>query len=169
MTDSGLARLNGLRVEEARRELHACCAAPAWVEAVAAGRPYPSRAALLKLSAEVLAALDWSGIRQALDAHPRIGDRARESGREAAWSAAEQSGMDAATVDVKAALVEANLAYEDRFGHVFLIFATGKTDTEMLAAARTRVGNDEKTERETVREELEKIVSLRLTKVLDAS
>ena len=55
-------------------------------------------------------------IRQALDAHPRIGERAPGTGREAAWSATEQSGMDSATADVKAALIEANRAYEDRFG-----------------------------------------------------
>ena len=56
--------------------------------------------------------------------------------------------MDSATADVKAALVEANRAYEERFGHVFLIFATGRTDTEMLAAARDRLANDDETERE---------------------
>jgi 2-oxo-4-hydroxy-4-carboxy-5-ureidoimidazoline decarboxylase len=117
----------------------------------------------------VLAGLDWTGVREALDAHPRIGERAAGSTTEAAWSAREQSGMDAATAETKAALVGANRAYEDRFGHVFLIFATGRTDTEMLAAARERVGHDEPTERETVRGELGKIVALRLAKLLDAA
>src|SRR4029078_2720425 len=95
-------------------------------------------------------------------------ERPPGTGREAAWSATEQSGMDSATADVKAALIEANRAYEDRFGHVFLIFATGKSDTEMLAAARDRVGNDDEAEREIVRSELGKIVGLRLRKLLDA-
>jgi 2-oxo-4-hydroxy-4-carboxy-5-ureidoimidazoline decarboxylase len=173
--DPGLARLNTLPGDAAGGDvdsalhaaLHACCAAAAWMTAIAAGRPYPDRATLLDRSSDVLAGLDWSAIRQALDAHPRIGERAAAAGREASWSAAEQSGVDSATAEVKAALVEANRAYEERFGHVFLIFATGRTDTEMLAAARQRVGNDEQTEQGVVRTELTRIVALRLTKLLD--
>jgi 2-oxo-4-hydroxy-4-carboxy-5-ureidoimidazoline decarboxylase len=167
MTDPGLARLNELPDTEAEEALRACCAATAWVDAVMAARPYANRAALLGHSTEVLDDLDWVGIRQALDAHPRIGERAGQPGREAAWSAKEQSGMDSATADVKAALVEANRSYEQRFGHVFLIFATGKTDIEMLAAAQQRVRNDEASEQTIVRKELLKIVSLRLAKLLD--
>jgi 2-oxo-4-hydroxy-4-carboxy-5-ureidoimidazoline decarboxylase len=169
MVDAGLARLNALPADDAERVLHECCAATAWTDAVSAGRPYSDRAALLVRSQRVLDGLDWTQVRQALDAHPRIGERSSAGGREAAWSATEQSGMDSATADVKAALVEANRAYEERFGHVFLIFATGRTDTEMLAAARNRMANDEATEHEIVRDELGKIVALRLTKLLDAS
>jgi 2-oxo-4-hydroxy-4-carboxy-5-ureidoimidazoline decarboxylase len=167
-TEPGLARFNGLPEVEARQALHACCAAAVWVDGVVTGRPYLDRSILFDHSAAVLANLDWVDIREALDAHPRIGERARQPGMEARWSAAEQSGMDSATADVRSALVEANRAYEDRFGHVFLIFATGRTDTEMLAAARERVGNDETQEREIVRTELGKIVELRLTKMLGA-
>lgn len=163
--DAGLAGFNTLG-EEA---LRACCAAPAWVAAVAAGRPYPDRAALRKVSADALAGLDWAGVREAFDAHPRIGERVAGTGREAAWSRTEQSGMDTARGDIKAAIVDANRAYEERFGHVFLIFATGRTDTEMLAAARQRIGHDEATERSVVRAELAKIVDLRLTRLLDGT
>jgi 2-oxo-4-hydroxy-4-carboxy-5-ureidoimidazoline decarboxylase len=165
--DPGLARFNTLAGDEAEAMLHACCAAAAWTAAISAGRPYPDRVTLLDRSADLLAALDWSDIRPALDAHPRIGERAATAGREASWSAAEQSGMDSATAEVKAALIAANRAYEERFGYVFLIFATGRTDTEMLAAARQRVGNDDQTEQGVVRTELTRIVALRLTKLLD--
>ena len=167
-TEAGLARFNELPAAQARQALHACCAAAPWLEDLVGGRPYPDRATLLDRSAAVLANLDWADILVALDAHPRIGERARQAGREATWSAAEQSGMDSATAEVRAALVEANRAYEDWFGHVFLIFATGRTDMEMLTAARKRLGNDEATEREIVRVELGKIVELRLRKLLEA-
>ena len=76
--------------------------------------------------------------------------------------------MDSATDEIRNALVEANRAYEDRFGHVFLIFATGRSDVEMLAAAKARAGNDDQTERAVVRAELAKIVALRLGKLLDS-
>jgi 2-oxo-4-hydroxy-4-carboxy-5-ureidoimidazoline decarboxylase len=89
-----------------------------------------------------------------------------KQGREADWSRREQAGAqdtDAATAD---ALVEANKAYEERFGHVFLIFASGRSAGEMLAAARERLGNDEATERAVVRGELAKITKLRMERLL---
>src|SRR3954471_1056963 len=97
-TDEGLARFN--RLADATGELRSCCAAPAWIEEIERGRPYPDRPALRNWSDAVLAGLDWTGIRAAVDAHPRIGERRAIVGhppggsREAAWSSREQSGMD---------------------------------------------------------------------------
>ncbi len=164
--DPGVARLNGLPDDAAREALHACCAASAWIDAVVSGRPYPDREALRSAAQAALAELDWDGVREALDAHPRIGERLAAASREASWSAAEQSGMDTASQETREALAEANRAYEERFGHVFLIFATGKTDAQMLAAAQERVRQDEAVERQTVRGELAQIVMLRLSKML---
>src|SRR5690242_8630831 len=137
--DAGLTQFNDLSDALGEDALRACCAAPEWIAAVSQGRPYEDRASLHRASYAALEALDWSGVLAALDAHPRIGERVAGTGTEAAWSRAEQSGMDTATAETKAGLVEANRAYEERFGHVFLIFATGTTDAEMLAAARTRL------------------------------
>ena len=167
--DPGLAEFNKLPADQAERELRTCCASAAWTAAIVAGRPYPDRDALFATADEALADLDWAGVREALDAHPRIGERAAGGGREAAWSRGEQSGMDAATAEVRADLVAANRAYEERFGHVFLIFATGRTDTDMLAAARERLGNSEEKEHDVVRRELGRIVALRLTKLVNAT
>jgi 2-oxo-4-hydroxy-4-carboxy-5-ureidoimidazoline decarboxylase len=161
-----LAGFNALPAEQAERELLACCAAPAWARAVAAGRPYPDLAAALAAADTATARLSWDGIAEALAAHPRIGDRPSGTNREAAWSRREQSGMDTAGEETAAALVAANQAYEERFGHVFLIFASGRTPDEMLAAARARLGNDPATERDVVREELRKIARLRLERLL---
>jgi 2-oxo-4-hydroxy-4-carboxy-5-ureidoimidazoline decarboxylase len=61
--------------------------------------------------------------------------------------------------------VEGNRAYEERFGHVFLICATGLSAAEMLAALRERLGNDVEAERAAVRAELAKIVDLRLARL----
>jgi 2-oxo-4-hydroxy-4-carboxy-5-ureidoimidazoline decarboxylase len=165
--DPGIEQFNALPAEDSRAALHACCAAPQWIEDVVRGRPYPSRDALTMRSRQALAELDWKGIRQALEAHPRIGQRLASTSREAVWSATEQSGVDAADARTRAALDEANRAYERRFGHAFLIFATGKTDVELLAAARERVNHDVSDERLTVRAELEKIVILRILNLLN--
>jgi 2-oxo-4-hydroxy-4-carboxy-5-ureidoimidazoline decarboxylase len=167
--DQALARFNNLPPEQASEALAACCAAQVWVDGMLRARPDPDREALAAQSKQALAGLEWVDIEQALAAHPRIGERMAEaSAREAAWSASEQSGMDSSSAQTRAALVEANRAYEERFGHVFLIFATGKTDEQLLAAARARVHNDVAVEGELVRAELSMIVALRLTKMLDS-
>jgi 2-oxo-4-hydroxy-4-carboxy-5-ureidoimidazoline decarboxylase len=164
--DTALGRFNGLPRDEVERELLACCAAPAWACAVADGRPYPDLTALYTAADTALAALTWPDIVQALAAHPRIGQRAEGESQDATWSREEQSGMADAEADTKAALAEANRQYEQRFDHVFLIFASGKSPAEMLQAAQARLGNDEATEREVVRGELAKVTRLRLERLV---
>ncbi|MFB4296936.1 2-oxo-4-hydroxy-4-carboxy-5-ureidoimidazoline decarboxylase [Actinomadura sp. NTSP31] len=167
------------RLDVTEGGLLACCASRRWAAEVAAGRPYADLAGLRAASAKALAGLAWADVEEALDAHPRIGDRPRSGGdrlrsggdrpgsgdREAAWSRGEQSGMDAAAAELRTALVEGNRAYEERFGHVFLICATGLSAAEMLGALRERLGNDAEAERAVVRTELAKIVDLRLAKL----
>jgi 2-oxo-4-hydroxy-4-carboxy-5-ureidoimidazoline decarboxylase len=164
---SGIKWLNGLSADDAERELRTCCAATAWVRRVAAARPFPDAAALIRTSDAAFAELGRPGIDEALGAHPRIGDRPRGLDRESSWSRGEQAGVIDADRDVAHELREGNLAYEKRFGHVFLICATGLSAEQMLAALRARLGNDDATEREIVRAELLKITQLRLTKLLE--
>src|SRR5262249_36850719 len=102
-------------------------------------------------------ALDWADVAEAMDAHPRIGDRV--SGQ----SAAEQSGVADGT---RAALAAGNAAYEERFGHVFLICATGLSGEQMLAALRQRLDHDQEKERMVATAELRQITLLRLRKAL---
>jgi 2-oxo-4-hydroxy-4-carboxy-5-ureidoimidazoline decarboxylase len=158
-----LAQFNAMSPADAERELLACCAAPAWAREVAAGRPYRDVLALRAAGDRAARGLTWADVAQALSAHPRIGERPAGDDRESAWSRREQAGV---AESAKEALAEANRAYEERFGHVFLIFATGKTDAEMLAAARARLANDEETERGVVRNELRKIALLRLERLV---
>jgi 2-oxo-4-hydroxy-4-carboxy-5-ureidoimidazoline decarboxylase len=161
-----LAWFNALPGERAERELLSCCAAPAWARAVAAGRPYPDLAAALAAADAASARLSWGGIAQALAAHPRIGERPSGTGLAVVWSRREQAGMATAGEETAAALLAANKAYEERFGHVFLVSASGRTPEELLAAARARLGNDPAGERDVVREELRKIARLRLERLL---
>ncbi|HEY3687500.1 MAG TPA: 2-oxo-4-hydroxy-4-carboxy-5-ureidoimidazoline decarboxylase [Streptosporangiaceae bacterium] len=166
-TDPGLTRFNALDAAEARRALLACCAATRWADALAAARPYPDRTALRARADAELTALTWNDITEALDAHPRIGDRAAGDDRSAAWSRGEQSGAAAAPDDVRAALAAGNLAYERRFGHVFLIRAAGLSAERMLAALRARLEHEPEEERAEVRRQLGGIAWLRLERLLD--
>jgi 2-oxo-4-hydroxy-4-carboxy-5-ureidoimidazoline decarboxylase len=164
---SGIPWLNALSTDDAERELRSCCAATAWVRRVAAARPFADAAALTRAADTAFAELDRLDVEEALRAHPRIGDRPRGLDRESSWSRGEQAGVIDAAREAAHDLHEGNIAYEKRFGHVFLICATGLSADEMLAALRDRLGNDEATERAVVRAELLKIVHLRLTKLLE--
>lgn len=155
-------RFNGLPHAEAEAELLTCCASRRWAAAVAAGRPYASADDLFAEAGRLARELDWPDVREALEAHPRIGDRPAGAGREAAWSRGEQSGVGDAD---REAFADGNAAYEDRFGHVFLICASGRGAGEMLAELRERLGNDPRTERSVVHGELVKITELRLRKL----
>jgi 2-oxo-4-hydroxy-4-carboxy-5-ureidoimidazoline decarboxylase len=131
-----------------------------------AARPFETLDSALARSDEVLADLAWPDVLAALAAHPRIGDRAAGPSREATWSRQEQAGAANVAGDVRAALHDGNIAYEERFGHVFLIRASGRTAAEMLAALTERLGHDEATEQDVVRRELAAIVHGRLEKTL---
>jgi 2-oxo-4-hydroxy-4-carboxy-5-ureidoimidazoline decarboxylase len=158
--------LPAVRLEE---DLLACCAAPAWGAAIAGQRPYRERLEIISAADAAARELSWDDVRVGLSAHPRIGERAAGGSQEASWSRREQStAAQSADELTGAALADVNRAYEERFDHVFLIFASGRTQEEILAEARDRLANDEETERVIVADELRKIALLRLERVLDA-
>ena len=159
---AALDDLNEQPAEQASEALRACNAAPSFAAAVLAARPYPSAEALVARAEEVARALPWDEVAIALAAHPRIGDRVEGSSAEAQASRREQSSMTGADDDVRAALLEGNRAYEQRFDHVFLIRAAGRSPQEMLAELRRRLGNDEAAERAEVTEQLAQITGLRV-------
>jgi len=141
-----------------------CCASRRWAAEVVRGRPYGTLARLSAASDECISALDWADIGQALQAHPRIVSRLAGAGREASWSAQEQRSAVTASTPEHDRLREANEAYERRFGHVFLICASGRSAEQVLASLRERLDNDPAAEREVVRAELRDIARLRLAK-----
>jgi 2-oxo-4-hydroxy-4-carboxy-5-ureidoimidazoline decarboxylase len=164
--DDPLDRFNRAPAAEAVEQLRACNAAPSFAPEVAAGRPYPSAEALAGRAEAVCRSLPWDEVAAALSAHPRIGDRVQGSSAEAAASRREQSAMGAADDELRAAMMAGNRAYEERFDHVFLIRAAGRTGEEMLAELRRRLGNPVDDERAEVTEQLAQITGLRVKGVV---
>lgn len=152
--------------EPSEEQLRACCASDAWVTRMSPARPFASAKDALELSDEIVGGLDDTALDQALAAHARIGERLLGSTTEDRWSRSEQAGALAVDTEVQERLAEGNRRYEERFGHVFLIRAAGRSAEEMLAALDERLGHDEATERDVVRRELAEIVRLRLLKVM---
>jgi allantoicase len=172
--DGGVARMrvhgrateNGIRAAVTRRvntmangdELRRVCGSNEWVTRLLAARPTGDAFAAADEIWSSLSEGDW---REAFAAHPRIGEK-----KGGAWSAQEQSGVRSAADETMGKLAEANRAYEERFGHIYIVCATGKSADEMLRIATERLGNDAKTELRVAAEEQRKIMHLRLRKLV---
>ena len=157
--------LDNAPADDARRMLTACCGASRWVERLLGHRPFGSNDRLLRAARDEWFALTPADWREAFSHHPRIGDREELGARfpaTAHLSQREQAGVDGAGHDVLDALADANRAYEDRFGHIFIVCATGKTAEEMLALLRERQQNDPADEIRVAAAEQAKITRIRL-------
>ena len=161
-----LDQLNTAPADDLRPQLLACCDVPAWAETLLDARPYDDLDALIATADKAARDFDRADVDRALAQHPRIGERAAGRDTGSAWSRQEQSGVDA---EGKDALLEGNRAYEDRFGRVFLICATGLSAEQILTNLRSRLDNDDAEEAAVVADELRKIALLRLRKLVDAS
>jgi len=161
-TVDGLDRLNSLLTEAAEAELLACCGSREWARQMVKSRPFRDASHVKETSDRIRWSLRQEDWLEAFAAHPRIGERGD------GWSEAEQAGARGADAGTLAALTEANQAYESRFGHIFIVCATGKSAEEMLAILCERLGNDPETELRIAAEEQYKITNLRLDKLLSS-
>ena len=161
--------LNGLDEDTVREALELCCGSEAWAEGMVLSRPFADRTAVFLRADEVWWGLDEEGQQEAFAHHPRIGDdpqRLRERfAASATWAAGEQSGVGGAAEATLKALEEGNATYEARFGHVFLICATGLTAEQMLGALTRRLTNETHHEHRIAAGEQAKITRLRLEKL----
>jgi OHCU decarboxylase len=165
-----VTELDAMPKPQAKKLLAECCGASRWVSGMLARRPFGSRARVLSTADEIWRSLDSEEMREAFSHHPRIGERksaAPQSERGRTWAAGEQSGIERAPDDIRAQLAAVNREYEERFGYIYIVFATGKSAEEMLALARERLRNDPDVELRTAAEEQRKITRLRLEKLLD--
>jgi OHCU decarboxylase len=164
-----LDELNALPDDSAIEAFTACCGARRWVAAMMSRRPFSSVDELLDVANESWRATNESDWQEAFDHHPRIGEdrsRASQSDQATAWSEGEQSRAASADDTVKRQLAKVNGEYEARFGHIYIVCASGRPANELLRVARERLGNDPATELRVAAEEQRKITELRLRKLL---
>ena len=165
-----LDQLNHLPTQDAWAAFERCCGASAWVEHMCAQRPFRSTDALNAAAESGFALLGPDDWREAFAHHPRIGDVAALRERfasTAGWAGEEQRGASTASDATLAALAEGNRAYEERFGYIFIVCATGRTAAEMLALLRQRLPNDPERELEIAAGEQARITHLRIAKVIE--
>jgi 2-oxo-4-hydroxy-4-carboxy-5-ureidoimidazoline decarboxylase len=163
MSADELARFNALPLEVAREQLLACCSSPAWAERMASGRPYSSARDAVRQSSAIVARLTVPDLEAALAGHAQSDSAADGSDR----GAPDAPGVPAAPYED--AVAKSRHEYEQRFGHIYLAFVTGRTSTQQLAQLRTRLRNAHTTEWQVVRNELQKINESRLRELLAGS
>jgi OHCU decarboxylase len=163
-----LQRLNALPDHEAEAAFLTCCGSTRWAREMARRRPFDGQHQVHTAGADVWFELDPEDWDEAFRAHPRIGERKAapaQSAQAAAWSAQEQAGASSAGEEIAAALAEGNRAYEERFGRIYIVCASGKTAKQLLSILRKRLGNDPDTELRVAAAEQWKITELRLEKL----
>jgi 2-oxo-4-hydroxy-4-carboxy-5-ureidoimidazoline decarboxylase len=162
-----LARWNGLPQEEAVREILACCGSKTWAASMASKRPIQDEDSLMTTSDAIWSGLGEQDWLEAFRSHPRIGESHAEEvapAQSSAWSAQEQQKASSADEAVMVALKWGNREYEQKFGRIFIICATGKSASEILEILRRRLHNDEATELRQAAEEQRQIMHIRLNK-----
>jgi OHCU decarboxylase len=169
--DRALRRLNQLPANVAEAEFLTCCGSTRWARQMADARPFANSEEVSARADAIWAALGEQDWLEAFRAHPKIGERkatAAQSHQAANWSAQEQSQAQEADDDVKTAIAARNATYENRFGFIFIICATGKSADEILTSLNQRLTNNIETELRIAAAEQQKITRLRLKKLLQA-
>lgn len=164
-----LPELNQLPVSQLKEALSTCCGSTAWANELAKLFPVESKESLFEQAEIIWFGLNESDWREAFSHHPKIGDinSLREKFVSTAnWAEGEQSGVSTASRSVLEMLSEGNQLYEEKFGYIFIVCATGKSAEEMLNILESRLVNSPEEEMQIAMQEQNKITKIRLEKLL---
>ncbi len=166
-----IAAFNALPNDAAVDVFRAMCGSAPWAQAMAAARPFHDVRSLFLTAEQQFWRLDEPALLQAFAAHPRIGAQQAsptQNAQSAAWSSHEQAGARTAATTTSERLAALNERYWEKFGFLYIVFATGKSAETMLALLEERIENDRLTEIENAAREQLKITRLRAEKWLRA-
>jgi 2-oxo-4-hydroxy-4-carboxy-5-ureidoimidazoline decarboxylase len=164
-----LQQINNLDINKAHHLFMQCCTSERWVKKMVAGRPYIDSNSLRQTADRYWDQMDEDDYLQAFEGHPKIGDVASLKAKYAntkALASGEQAGAKQASDQLMINLAHDNRAYEEKFGFIFIVCATGKSAEEMLNLLRARLKNTRHRELKIASEEQRKIFHLRLEKIL---
>jgi 2-oxo-4-hydroxy-4-carboxy-5-ureidoimidazoline decarboxylase len=166
-----LDRWNLLDADSAAQEILPCCGSHAWAAKLSAKRPLADETALLAVSSSVWLSLPEEAWHEAFNSHPRIGEQKAQAHATTASmeaSAKEQSTALSADEAAKVALREGNQLYEQKFGRIFIVCASGRSANQILNILESRMNNDATTELHEAAEQQRQITELRLRRWLEA-
>lgn len=170
--NQALERINRSGKPEAESMFRDCCGSARWASLMAESRPFTSEDELIDTAVAIWNDLETSTWLEAFSAHPMIGENKAAQAQQARsdeWSAGEQAGISSADDLLRQELADANRAYYEKFGFIFIVCATGKSAAEMLELCRDRLGNDRETELVIAAGEQQRITEIRLRKLCGGS
>lgn len=160
--------LNGLPAEQAEQQFRKCCGASWWCQQMTKARPLQDQSELTNKADQLFDQMSSDGWLEAFASHPKIGDleslRMKLAGNRQ-WSSSEQAGIQQCDEETIIGLAEGNHEYQQRFGYIFIVCATGLSAAEMLSKLRSRLQNDDETELKIAAAQQRKITHLRLAKL----
>jgi OHCU decarboxylase len=163
--------INSIPSERAEAEFLKCCGAKRWASKMSAARPFENLEHMVATADRIWWSLEPDDWQEAFHSHPKIGEKkpaATVAKKSLGWSESEQSGTRGSTQQTMDQLAELNRQYEEKFGFIYIICATGKSAEEMLAILRDRIKHDTETELRNAATEQAKITTLRLNKLIEA-
>ena len=164
-----IEELNNLSAEKTIEELFKCCGSTMWATKLATNKPFKNTQQLLEISDKIWMDCSKPDGLEAFTHHPKIGDVKTLEKKFAStkeWAGKEQAGVDLATHATLKKLAEGNQTYENKFGFIFIVCATGKTANQMLVLLNARLPNNPETEFKIAMQEQNKITHIRLEKLL---
>ena len=164
-----LQEFNHLSLERLQEQLTHCCGSPKWVKEMLKNVPFQSKDELLKYAETLWFSTTENDWRDAFQHHPKIGDiesLQKKFASTAKWAEGEQGSVKQATQETLEALAAGNLLYEQKFGFIFIVCATGKSAEEMLNLLQARIPNSMESELKNAMLEQQKITQIRLNKLL---
>jgi len=163
-----LDQWNALPPVEAIGDLLACCGSRRWAETLTAQRPFRTEADLLEAADKLWFSLPEPDWLEAFSCHPRIGEKKAATTQYLASSETEQAAAQQTLDEVADALIAGNRAYEERFGFLYVVFASGRTAPELLQVLETRLTHTREEELREAAEQQHRITTLRMRKWLAA-
>lgn len=163
-----IAEFDHLSSEKKRELLLQCCGSASWADKVMQSLPAEDLVDLMEISDEAWSQCNEDDFREAFTHHPKIGDidsLKEKFANTAHWAAGEQSGVNQSSEKILLQLAEGNKKYEDKFGYIFIVCATGKSAAEMNNMLQERLHNDPEQEIRIAAEEQNKITKIRLEKL----
>lgn len=167
-----LEEFNSLPDEKIFGELERCCGSKQWVNGMKKKRPFDSFASIYQHADDIWKSLSLDDWKEAFTHHPKIGDvqnLRKKFASTSRWAEGEQRGVKDSSEETLLALAEGNNRYENKFGYIFIVCATGKTADEMLALLNARLNNKNENEIFVAAEEQRKITRLRLEKLFSST
>jgi 2-oxo-4-hydroxy-4-carboxy-5-ureidoimidazoline decarboxylase len=145
-----------------------CCSSTNWAARMIESRPYSTVEQLISTANSHWQVMEQADFLEAFQGHPKIGDPdslRKKYASTHSMAKGEQSGVPGASDRVIDSLAQNNRDYEDKFGFIFIVCASGKSAEQMLDLIQARIGNNRVEEITNGAVEQRKITEIRIRKL----